>query len=148
MLQLVSKIDIMEEIIHKTSKKRLGLLLLIFILAVGVATLDRTGHFLSLYWSLWWFDILMHFLGGLLIGLASAWAYVFVFKKGTRGLIRATLLSVLIVGIFWELYEVYIGIQVTHEPYVWDTSVDIILDLIGAYLAGSFIKNSITTVDE
>jgi hypothetical protein len=138
----------MEEVVHKGNKKRIGILLVIFILALGVALLDKTGHFLRLYWSLWWFDILMHFLGGLLIGLASAWSYVFVFKKGTSGLVRTTLLSVLIVGIFWEIYEVYIGIQVTHEPYIWDTSVDIIMDLVGAYLAGAFIKSSITTVDE
>jgi len=125
-------------------RNRLKMLFLVFLLATAVALLDYLGQIFRLYWALWWFDLVMHFLGGLVVGLFLAWLYVFVLKKKPDGrLIWASVVGVIIIGSLWEIYEVFIGINVTHEPYVWDTTIDIILDITGAIIGSKYIKNQI-----
>jgi hypothetical protein len=95
----------------------------------------------------WWFDIIMHFLGGYWIGLSALW---FIFLSGYLGSITAniskksiifiSLFSVLIIGLSWEIFEIVAGVPVTGN-YALDTSIDLVMDLIGGFAASTFFKS-------
>jgi hypothetical protein len=94
-----------------------------------------------LYWTYWWSDVVMHFLGGLTGGLAAYWV---LFHSGHifNGRLRsasATILSVFIcvmaAGLAWEAFEYVNGITDSHEGHSLDVANDLILDGSGAVLA-------------
>jgi len=92
-----------------------------------------------LYWTVWWFDTMMHFLGGFSIALFALW---FSYKAGalksitSKTIISCSLVSVLAVGVGWEIFEYVNDIAGSPEDYSRDTSNDLIADLVGAFLAG------------
>jgi len=94
---------------------------------------------LYLYWTVPWFDIPMHFLGGFVIGLlalylfyVSDWAE---FPKDHLGSIfTMTLGSVLLVGLGWELWELFMGLTDALNDLV-DTFVDLVMDILGGIAA-------------
>jgi VanZ family protein len=84
-----------------------------------------------LYWHYVWLDTLSHFLGGVLAGLMSI-----RFLRGVRLPSRFVFvfLLVLLVGVAWETFEFFIG-SPREANYVFDTSVDIVMDMLGGALA-------------
>ena len=104
------------------------------LLACAISVLNTIAYRYSLYWSLWWFDIGMHFLGGVLIGLLFVWIMQFLFSTHARALsLTNTLIVVLTVGIVWEVFEFVVGARVfEHTAYVIDTTLDLVMDLVGA----------------
>src|SRR3989344_5622067 len=50
---------------------------IVFSLLLIVAMLHSAAIYFSLYWIYRWFDMPMHFLGGLLVGLSSLWLLFF-----------------------------------------------------------------------
>ena len=86
------------------------------------------------YWSIFWFSALAHFLGGLWAGIFGAWLLEF------RGISRSFLFCIavaLLLGIFWEMFELVIG--ATHFPAdTVDTVQDIYMDIIGG-VAGALV---------
>ncbi|HMP67511.1 MAG TPA: hypothetical protein PKA60_02070 [Candidatus Paceibacterota bacterium] len=111
----------------------------VFILSLTVAVLHYFATIHSLYWSIGWYDIMMHFLGGLLIGLI---AFLFFFTsdkihypKDNKIVIFVTVIGVvLVVGLFWELWEIFVGFTDTVND-AGDTALDLIMDVIGAIFA-------------
>jgi phosphatidylserine synthase len=91
-------------------------------------------HFLankySLYWSVWWYDSALHFLGGILLGAVSVW---FISSTPFRSyskvkVIVFSMLVALIVAVFWELFEYAIGFTYHHFfSYKFDTYKDIVV---------------------
>ena len=89
----------------------------------------------SFYWYslIWYFDIGMHFLSGLWVGLF----FIYVFSTRKQGLLSFSsfiqiLFLVLLVGILWEFFEYYINV-VSNTAFEWpDTVSDVIFDLAGA----------------
>ncbi|HEY4502454.1 MAG TPA: hypothetical protein VJH21_01330 [Candidatus Paceibacterota bacterium] len=114
--------------------------LLLFILWVSIIFAGL--HFLALqyalYWLLSWFDILMHFLGGFLVGLITIFAlwytknilHVDIIVTGRRTLIL-TLSITFTVGVAWELFEYIFNLR-DAVHYVIDTMIDLTMDLLGA----------------
>jgi len=49
------------------------LVLYIFVLGIIIAFLHQSAVALYWYWSVPWFDIVMHFLGGLWVGTCALW---------------------------------------------------------------------------
>lgn len=85
------------------------------------------------YYSVWYFDIIMHFLGGLWLGLF--FAYIFSGKSGPSpgsGFFFKVLLSTLVVGILWEFYEYYLNAVSLESFDLPDTLYDIFFDMLGA----------------
>jgi|AntRauTorcE11897_2_1112592.scaffolds.fasta_scaffold78873_1 hypothetical protein len=86
----------------------------------------------SLYWYYWWFDILMHFWGGILLGLLfyiavkSRWFNL----KSNNYLIVVWLL---VVTLGWELFELMIEFE-TSANYLIDTITDVTMGLSGGLL--------------
>ncbi len=92
----------------------------------------------SLYWYYWWFDILMHFWGGLLIALGVTTLATFRrfdFKSSYR-LVFLTSVALVIV---WELFEWIIGV-VSPQEYWIDTSIDMFLGIFGATVGYVMLK--------
>ncbi|HEY4508106.1 MAG TPA: hypothetical protein VJJ55_00430, partial [Candidatus Paceibacterota bacterium] len=52
---------------------RARLLRILALLVCVIALMQSAAIVFSLYWTLWWYDILLHFLGGIFIGLLVLW---------------------------------------------------------------------------
>jgi hypothetical protein len=93
-----------------------------------------------LYWYYWWFDYMMHFLAGLASGLAVYWV---LFGSGLWRRqadkvllpILSVLISLIIAGVWWEVFEYVNGITDSHEGYRLDITHDLIMDSLGALVA-------------
>lgn len=121
----------------------------LFILGIVIAALHKLAIVFSWYWTFWWMDVVMHFLGGLWIGLAVIW---FCFVSG-----RAQNLSdvmherwvafflaagaALAVGLGWEVFELKYGIigVFPDEQIFPDTWHDLVMDTLGGIAAYFYI---------
>lgn len=85
-------------------------------------------HFFALseylYWRLEWFDVFMHYLGG----VAIATLLVALIKK-FRPLAFVLVFALLMIA--WEVFEYVFGIP-KEANYKFDTSLDVLMDALGA----------------
>jgi len=121
---------------------RKKVLLKIMYFAIFIAVV----HFISLKFYLYWttpIDILMHIMGGALVSAIGLWAIYFFNKKSflLGGSKRIFLLSVTIafvIGILWEIFELRFGL-ISHDFIDRIDSIkDILNDIIGALITGSY----------
>ena len=117
-------------------------------IAFGFVIILGALHFIAdafyLYWTLWWFDNVMHFLGGLSLGFLSL--YIFYesdFFLGKIPFSRAVIISLVFVMIFggaWEVFEYVNGLTQSTEKYSLDVVHDLFSDVLGAILAPLIAK--------
>lgn len=121
-----------------------------FLLLALIALLHSAAVVLYIYWSVWWFDILMHFLGGAWVGLMALWLFGLPgmrarFRK-LKSPLAAVLASAVLVGVVWELFEYATDVTFTAEGYAADTALDLVMDIVGALAAYAYgsalIRNS------
>ncbi len=117
------------------------LLFLTFISVAVLATLHFIASAFYFYWTLGWFDNLMHFLGGFSIGLLSLWFYFHsgIIKKlvpNQKQAILKSLFFVIVIGVGWEVFEYLNGLTQSTESYPLDVIHDLIADSVGAIVAG------------
>lgn len=92
----------------------------------------------SLYWYFWWFDIVMHSWGGVLITLG-------LFALGTFSRIRKqpsalfTLAVLLFVVTIWEVFEWRAGLF-DPETHLVDTALDMILGTVAGLVTYVILK--------
>lgn len=100
------------------------------------------------YYSIWWFDMPMHFSGGLWLGAVYVWWRLRGDTKVT--LDKSTWPSVvgwvLLVGVGWEVFEYFfINYMALNAFDLLDTLSDLFFDLLGGCLAvwylGKFLIN-------
>jgi hypothetical protein len=91
---------------------------------------------LSLYWTYWWYDIMMHLLAGFSGGLVVLW---FFGPSSTFKVVFLTIGCVLIVGIAWEVFEFVFDLRQPID-YGLDTLFDLINDILGAALAFLYVN--------
>lgn len=112
---------------------RLAWLFTALILAALVAGLQHWALANFIYWHYPWFDTMMHFLGGVTVAtfgialLDSKRAFVF-------------LAAMFGIAVGWELFELSINAE-REANFVFDTSLDLLMDAIGmslAYLVARF----------
>lgn len=122
----------------------------IFWLSSLVAILHYMALKLFLYWTVAWFDILMHILGGLVIGLIVLFILMnfvgIAFLNNKKILLFLTISGVLVVGLGWELWEIFLGWTDVLADQV-DTMIDIVMDTIGALFAFIYSKKYICEQD-
>ncbi|MEK7588709.1 MAG: hypothetical protein AAB438_02730 [Patescibacteria group bacterium] len=88
----------------------------------------------KLYWysSLWWFDMPMHFLGGFWLGLAFLW--LIPIDEPSLSKVFKIIIGVLIIGIFWELFEIGVNDILAKSPFdMVDTVSDLFFDISGGF---------------
>ena len=112
-----------------TYTHRLQVLLVLAFFASLTLILHAVGFNFSLYWVYWWYDIVVHFLAGISIGLL----FSFLLKKKYR---PALYLFVFLSIIAWEIFEIGIGINTAGMQYLADTVIDVIVGFFGAILVG------------
>lgn len=117
--------------------KRTVLGLVFVFLGLTIAVLHWVANLYHLYFEWWWADILMHFLGGLFLGVGILWWIRFEVPLRMRArvpLLMAAFVFVLSVGGAWEVFErVFGAYNATH--YVLDTALDLVVDGVGALAA-------------
>lgn len=109
------------------------------------------GIKMALYWSTGWMDLIMHTLGGFLVGVGSLY---FIFHTtwvkhlpkfitpNEVAVFTVIISSVFIVGVSWEFWELYNGLTNPVTDRL-DTISDVIMDLTGGVLAYFYTKNKI-----
>jgi len=117
------------------------LLFLSFVLILGLGILHSIASQYYFYWIYWWFDNVVHFLGGLSIGLFVLWVMSFLnfFSKRQRSFARViiiVLILIFVIGVGWEIFEYMNGLTQSTENYSLDIAHDLLADVFGAFCAG------------
>lgn len=108
----------------------------IYIAALLVLIVVLFAHILgieSLYYTVEVYDVFMHFLGGVGIALFVV-ALLRSYRDGALFSAKNLLVSVIIVGIVWEIFEIAFGLTghpVGSRLYTIDTIQDLIMDTLG-----------------
>lgn len=114
-----------------------------FAILFALGFLVIVGDKLYLVDSLWWYDIILHNLGGALISLTVLlfWNYFWPASLPSRGktIFLVTLIA-LVIGIIWEKYELLAGITFLSDgmAYVLDTAKDLTDDVLGSFLGAIY----------
>ena len=112
-------------------------LFVVFLLAVSW----WTAVAYALYWRIWWLDIPMHILAGVWAGLCGAWIME---RRGEHASLLWCTVFVLAIGVSWEIFEYSEGIALPrYTSYPVDTAKDILMDLLGAFLAWTAVRKAI-----
>jgi hypothetical protein len=118
-------------------------LMSLLMLIALVAALHLAGFYFQFYWRITWYDHVVHTLGGLWVGLMAAFYCYSRFSFKRPALFVIALLSAILIGIAWEVFEVKAGITVLADHgYAADTIGDIISDTLGGLLAGAYVLTS------
>ena len=104
---------------------------------------------MKFYWysSMWYFDMPMHFLGGIWLALALSW--FFKIKEISLSLVIKIIFGVLIIGVLWEIFEIIVNNYTTQNPFnLLDTLSDIFFDLSGGCFAILYFLKKIMPIAE
>ncbi|MCK5059603.1 MAG: hypothetical protein KAR00_00425 [Candidatus Pacebacteria bacterium] len=121
---------------------------IVIVLGVLIAVLQHTALIFDLYWVIKWLDLVMHIFGGAWIAFLSFWfLFHFSFFQNRKGnsifVADIVFLSTLIVGILWEVFESQTGLTSVFQYHYWgDTFSDLLMDSVGALVAGFFLVKS------
>lgn len=120
---------------------RTRLLLPIVFLIWAIFSLHTIALTIHLYWIFPWFDILMHFLGGVWVGLFLLWFLYYSDYVPRILLPRYTLAGALLfgflLGLLWEVFEIVVQTKTgVHFEGNWalDTAIDLGMDIFGITL--------------
>lgn len=110
---------------------------LLFCLFATAAT--AVLHFLALaffwYWLYWWFDIVIHVLGGVVVGSAAlSFLGALSIPFNAHRALFAVLASAIIIGVLWEVFEAQTGIILWPDERL-DSALDVLADIAGALVA-------------
>jgi len=109
-----------------------------FGILVVIGILHNIGGIVFNAYDVWWWDILLHFLGGVWLALSGFW--FFYYSRFVKGFLRtagrfffATLVPVLIIGLAWEVFEYMFGLTFVLPGERWgvDTIGDVFVDIAG-----------------
>ncbi|KKR78430.1 MAG: hypothetical protein UU24_C0037G0002 [Candidatus Nomurabacteria bacterium GW2011_GWA2_40_9] len=118
----------------------------LFIRLATLMFLIFTANFVAnkFYWysSISYFDMIMHFLGGFWLALAFIWVYN---KEKLNSInILKVMLSVLLVGVAWEVFEVLVNQSLAKNLFdALDTLSDLFFDLFGGVTALYYVSKRI-----
>ena len=112
-----------------------------FLMLLLLIILHLAGSYYFLYWKFSWFDVLVHIVSGLWVGLLILWlAAVFgqinSMKEYKAKTFLIAVISAVFIGVIWELLENYTQITFTKASgYGLNTALDILNDGLGGALA-------------
>jgi hypothetical protein len=89
----------------------------------------------------------MHALGGFWVGLCFIW--LLKTKDLSFNSIAKIALGVLLIGIFWEMFEILVNRVIAQNPFNYlDTLSDIFFDLTGAFISVFYFIKRIMLKEE
>ena len=108
-----------------------------------IAALDVVASIFYLHWTLWWFDIVLHFLAGAAVSMALIviWQNIsnhLEFNKLKE--ILMLVLGTLLIGLLWEIFELFFDITSFSDGiFYWrDTFSDLIMDICGGFFGALY----------
>ena len=107
------------------------------VLALVVALFQFLANYFYLYWLWWWADVVMHFLGGLLVSGFVLWWIRFEVPVHLRKRLPVflTAFAVIVgVGVSWEIFE-YVTNSYASANYTLDTTFDLAMNIVGMLFA-------------
>lgn len=110
-----------------------------------LAVVNFVAVYLNWYSFVWWFDMPMHFLGGLSVvyGCAILWAPALKCVSRNRFFFECIITAIL-VGVLWEALEYYLFINYGSPAFfIVDSFSDIFFDLAGALYGIVSIASSV-----
>ncbi|HEY0907879.1 MAG TPA: hypothetical protein VGE35_00860 [Candidatus Paceibacterota bacterium] len=119
-----------------------------FVLMVIIAALHWVGSLSDYYSADSLFDVPMHFMGGAWVALFALWFIATQYGAFLRKFlsVRNLLVFVFVFGVAWEFLELALKFNTIYDTgYGFDTTVDLIMDMIGATvvvrLYGKYFSN-------
>jgi len=125
--------------LNQMLKKPLFLEMFVLLMIVGVLNYIATIY--HLYWFIYEFDSLVHFLAGASVSFFFLWFYFYsgFFNPQKRNLINFFIVAAvgaMFVAISWEIYELLLGEAIIGgSEYSYDTMMDLLMDFLGAVAA-------------
>lgn len=111
---------------------------------IAVFFLHVSGSNYGFYNSIWWYDVMMHILGGVGIALSVYWFLRTINKdKIDKNIFIKVIIYTILAGLLWEGIEAYYDIAsapIGSRPYFIDTIKDLIDDTIGGLIVMFFIN--------
>ena len=99
-----------------------------------IFVLYLVGISLYLDYTTWWFDMVLHFLGGFWVGCFFIYLFarrVSLLNPSSRVIVNV-ILCVLFIALSWEAFEFYVNNMIGRFPFsVSDTTSDVFLGLAG-----------------
>ncbi|OHA79342.1 MAG: hypothetical protein A2747_02785 [Candidatus Yonathbacteria bacterium RIFCSPHIGHO2_01_FULL_44_41] len=115
--------------------RQLQIPIILVIFLVAIAVVNGLAGLYHWYWTMRWFDMPMHFAGGMwLAGFGVWWQYSRrgVTPQGFFSLLGVCLVYALSIGLLWEAYEAVVSfLTVGHMNAVPDTLGDLLFDILG-----------------
>ena len=131
----------------KTKMDRKKLLRTVVFLIIFIFLANYLALKFYWYYSIWYSDMIMHFLGGLWIGLAVIYLDP-PHKPSFLSVFRVTMF-VLLLGVGWEVYELFAYNDIVHVSFnLLDTLSDIFFDLAGGLAAILYFFGKIMDVSQ
>lgn len=115
-----------------------GLMILFLFAGALFAAVHYVAVLASLYWFFWWFDIMMHFWGGLLIGLGVHALARYSWWPFRPTWIVMILVLAVITGV-WEVFEFGVGLY-NPATHFMDTLQDVLIGFSGGLLSHFLLK--------
>jgi hypothetical protein len=110
----------------------------LFVLGFLVYWNNVLGLNSQMYFTVSWWDVVSHILGGLWVALCVAW--IATFFKRRLSIIECVALA-FGVGVAWEIFEYVNGMGGSiFMSYQLDTAKDLLDDAIGGLIAGYFVN--------
>lgn len=116
--------------------------LILVVLIVVIAIVNGFADYYYWYWRMRWFDMPMHFAGGVwLAGTVAWWRY---FRRETAmvsffHILATCLVAALGIGFLWEVFEAWLSfVTVGHINAMPDTLGDLLFDTIGGTTVAVF----------
>ncbi|MEX0673027.1 MAG: hypothetical protein WDZ82_02305 [Candidatus Paceibacterota bacterium] len=124
--------------------KRHPFLLSFVVLLAVTTTVHFTAQQYFLYYHFVWLDLFVHLLAGVGLGILVLWVLLFSSWAPLRyrapwQFVMTSIISVLAVGALWELFEWYTSTRGPAANIVLDTTLDMLMNLLGAILAGWYV---------
>ncbi len=125
----------MEDTFDSTGfKKHIGKMMLQLVWFLFFFTI--IAHLFGLFWIFWWFDMPMHFLGGLFVGFLILYVAPKFYNVEHTKVFLLFLLASFVVGLGWEIFEASMDVlfKSTHTNWL-DSLSDLGFDLAGSIFA-------------
>lgn len=112
----------------------------ILLISIAVLVLHLLALKFFLYWSIWWFDIVVHLLAGALTSIFFLWIFrKFFSRKKFPSFIFLSVIFSLTVALLWEVFEFMTGITFSSSNYVLDTSLDVLMTVVGGLFGATYL---------
>jgi len=118
-------------------------------LLVGLIMMVAGLHYLAsvfyLYWFYPWFDLIVHFISGIWVGLFFLWLFFWSparlyfrshIKPSFYSFLLISVSTALMVSVWWEIFELSIGAAYIFDNYIIDTVYDVMFGTLGGAVAG------------